>query len=217
MSDRELMKKDKRLSPSVSAKIGVEPDNQSMIGYIEEYLPGKGNVGLDPKPTTDPLDPLNFSRGMKWAVLGIVMWMYVAQFFQMAVNTPNMEIRYFLFTYITTTTVPSFALLQEQYAISYAQVNWTVAIPAFGLAIGPLFWSSLADIYGRRIVFIVGTAIALGATIWSAVAPTYGGYMTARFFQGWGVSPAATVGMAVVNEFVHPLHILCLQCVAGGY
>lgn len=50
-----------------------------------------------------------------------------------------------MFTYITTTTVPSFPELQEELGISYSQVNWTVAIPALGLAVGPLFWSSLAD------------------------------------------------------------------------
>lgn len=110
--------------------------------------------------------------------------------------------RYFLFTYITTTTVPSFPQIQDQYTIGYSQVNWTVAIPALGLAFGPLFWSSLADIYGRRIIFIVGTIIALVASVGSAVASSYGGYMAARFFQGFGVSPGATVGMAVVGEYV---------------
>ena len=105
-----------------------------------------------------------------------------------------------MFTYITTTTVPSFAQLQTDLNISYSQVNWTVAIPALGLAFGPLFWSSFADIYGRRIIFIVGTTIALVSTIGAAVAKNYGGYMAARFFQGFGVSPGATVGMAVVGD-----------------
>ena len=105
-----------------------------------------------------------------------------------------------MFTYITTTTVPSFAQLQTDLNISYSQVNWTVAIPALGLAVGPLVWSSLADIYGRRIIFIIGTVIALVATIGAAVAKSYGGYMAARFFQGFGVSPGATVGMAVVGD-----------------
>lgn len=50
-----------------------------------------------------------------------------------------------MFTYVTTNTVPSFPELQEELDISYSQVNWTVAIPALGLALGPLFWSSLAD------------------------------------------------------------------------
>lgn len=105
-----------------------------------------------------------------------------------------------MFTYITTTTVPSFPQLQKELGISYSQVNWTVAIPALGLAVGPLFWSSLADIYGRRIIFIIGTIIALASSIGAAAAKDYGSYMAARFFQGLGVSPGATVGMAVVND-----------------
>lgn len=112
------------------------------------------------------------------------------------VNTP----RYFLFTYITTVTVLSFPQLRAQYNISDMQVYWTVAIPALGLSIGPLFWSSLADVYGRRIIMVTGTMVALVATVGSAVAPNYAGYMTARLFQGFGVSPAATVGMAVIND-----------------
>ncbi|OOF93173.1 hypothetical protein ASPCADRAFT_151615 [Aspergillus carbonarius ITEM 5010] len=137
---------------------------------------------MHPTPTTDPLDPLNWTRLQKHTILGIVMF------------------KYFLFTYITTTTVPSFTEIQLQYGINYSQVNWTVAIPALGLAIGPLFWSSLADIYGRRVIFIVGTTIALISTIGVAVADTYGGYMAGRFFQGFGVSPASTVGMTVVTD-----------------
>ena len=105
-----------------------------------------------------------------------------------------------MFTYITTTTVPSFAQLQEELGISYSQVSWTVAIPALGLAVGPLFWTSLADIFGRRLIFIIGTITSFASTIGAAKPGTYGGYMAARFFQGFGVSPAATVGMAVVGD-----------------
>lgn len=105
-----------------------------------------------------------------------------------------------MFTYITTTTVPSFPELQTNLGVSYSQVNWTVAIPALGLAVGPLLWSSLSDIYGRRIIFITGTIIALVSSIGAAVANKYSGYMAARFFQGLGVSPGATVGMACVND-----------------
>lgn len=96
--------------------------------------------------------------------------------------------------------VPSFPDLQEQFGITYSQVNWTVAVPALGLAVGPLVWSSLADIYGRRLVFIIGSLMSFGATIGAAKASDYGGYMAARFFQGLGVSPAATVGLATIND-----------------
>ncbi|KAL4867519.1 hypothetical protein BDV12DRAFT_209789 [Aspergillus spectabilis] len=139
-------------------------------------------IRVHPQPTADPLDPLNWSRLQKHTILGIVMF------------------KYFLFTYLTTTTVPSFPEIQTEFAITYSQVNWTVAIPALGLSVGPLFWSSLSDIYGRRIVFITGTLIALVSTIGTAVANKYEGYMAARFFQGFGVSPASSVGLAVVND-----------------
>ena len=105
-----------------------------------------------------------------------------------------------MFTYVTTTTVPAFPELMEQYNADLAMINWTVAIPALGLAVGPLIWSSPADIIGRRPIFIFGTIIALVATIGAAKADTYSSYMAARFFQGLGVSPAATVGLAIIND-----------------
>ncbi|KAI9832279.1 MAG: hypothetical protein M1819_004457 [Sarea resinae] len=151
-------------------------------GEVLETGLTKDGMMLHPQPTADPLDPLNWSSFRKHSILGIVMWMY------------------FLFTYITTTTVPSFPQIQTKLDISASQVNWTVAIPALGLAVGPLFWSSFADIYGRRIIFILGTIVGMVATIGAAVAKSYSGYMAARFFQGFGVSPGATVGMAIVGD-----------------
>ena len=108
-----------------------------------------------------------------------------------------------MFTYITTTATPSFPEIQEQYGINAGEVNWTVAIPALGLAVGPLIWSSLSDIYGRRIIFIIGTVIAFAATVGTAKALIYGEYMAARFFQGLGVGPGATVGLAIINDIFY--------------
>jgi MFS family permease len=105
-----------------------------------------------------------------------------------------------MFTYITTTTVPSFLTLQEKYSVSLAEVNWTVAIPALGLSLGPFLWASPADIIGRRPIFILGTMMGLASTVGAALAPSYSGYMAARFFQGLGVSLAANVGLAIIND-----------------
>lgn len=105
-----------------------------------------------------------------------------------------------MFTYITTTTVPAFVSLQTQFSASLEQINWTLAIPALGLAVGPLLWSSPADIIGRRPIMILGTLISIAATIGAAKASSYSNYMCARFFQGLGVSPAATVGLAIIND-----------------
>ncbi|KAL4930899.1 putative MFS transporter [Aspergillus undulatus] len=171
------------MSSTTKTKKEMDHGQEQEKGLSAETLPVEQNgIRVHPQSTADPLDPLNWSRLQKHTILGIVM------------------LKYFLFTYLTTTTVPSFPTIQSQYSISYNEVNWTVAIPALGLALGPLFWSSLADTYGRRIVFISGTTIALVSTVGAAVARSYGGYMAARFFQGWGVSPGGSVGLAVVND-----------------
>ncbi|PGH16212.1 hypothetical protein AJ79_01981 [Helicocarpus griseus UAMH5409] len=179
--DQKVIKQsDKSILSLNNGKTGISESETEQRSLDHEVT--KDGIRLHPQPTSDPLDPLNWSILQKHSILGIVM------------------IKYFLFTYITTTTVPTFAEIQTQFNISFAQMNWTVAVPALGLALGPLFWSSFSDIYGRRIVFIIGTIIALVATIGAAVASNYGGYMAARFFQGFGVSPGATVGMAVVGD-----------------
>jgi len=60
--------------PSVEQKTPAY-DNQHEVGFVQEYTPVKRGIELHPKPTADPLDPLNFPRWRKWAALGIVMWM----------------------------------------------------------------------------------------------------------------------------------------------
>lgn len=145
----------------------------------------RNGIRLHPQPTTDPLDPLNWSRTQKNTILAITMF------------------KYFLFTYLTTTTVASFPDLQEELDITYSQVNWTVAIPALGLAVGPLIWSPLADIYGRRLIFLTGSVMAFAATIGAAEAHNYGSYMASRFFQGLGVAPASTVGLATIGDMFY--------------
>ena len=42
--------------------------------------------------------------------------------------------------------------------------------------------------------------MACAASIGAALAPTYSTYTAARFFQGLGVSPAANVGLAIIND-----------------
>jgi len=169
-------------TPPPEKEVDVE-HGMVVSAHAHDYpLVMKDGIKLHPQPTSDPLDPLNWTSTRKNSILAIVMALY------------------FMFTYITTTTVPSFPEIQTQYGIDLSQVNWTVAIPALGLAVGPLIWSSLSDIFGRRIIFLTGTIIAFASSIGAAKATNYGGYMAARFFQGLGVSPAATVGLAIIND-----------------
>ncbi|KAF8314783.1 MFS general substrate transporter [Clavulina sp. PMI_390] len=131
------------------------------------------------------IDPLLWPKRRKWIITILVC------------------IDYFMFTWITTAVVSNTvtAALQTKLNATYVQIaQYSVAIPALGLAISPLFWTPLAKTYGRRPVMIIGVLIAFVSCIGAAVTSTYGGYMTARFFQGWGVGPASTVGLQILED-----------------
>ncbi|KAG8972810.1 hypothetical protein FRC05_009532 [Tulasnella sp. 425] len=168
--------------------VGV-PDGQETLKTpgVDVTLEGSTTVvpsdSLEyPRRTSHPADPLNWPRWKKLTVL-----IHVSAF-------------YFLFTFLTTVTVPTFASLQTIFNATYAQINYTVAVPALALGLSPFMWSPLADIYGRRTVMIIGCFVAFISTIGSAVTKTYSGYMAARFFQGWGVGPASSVGLQMIQD-----------------
>ncbi|KUJ21877.1 putative MFS transporter [Mollisia scopiformis] len=170
----------------VSEKSSPRPQDSSPDrepGILHDARMDEFGKFLVPTPTTDDLDPLNWPNLQKYTIVAIVCFSY------------------FMLTYFTTAPVPSFTLLQVQFDATYSQVNWTFAIPALGLAAGPLFCSALADIYGRRVVMIVGTTIALISSGCTSIhGISFGGYLAARFFQGFGIGPAANVGLSIVND-----------------
>lgn len=55
----------------------LTPTYDTEVGIVQEYGTVRDGIELHPRPTTDPLDPLNFSRGRKWTCLAIVMTMLV--------------------------------------------------------------------------------------------------------------------------------------------
>ncbi|KAK1511204.1 major facilitator superfamily transporter [Colletotrichum costaricense] len=96
-----------------------------------------------PQPNSDPLHPLNWSKFQKALVLFIVSYAG------------------FLSIYLTTAPVASLPLLQEHFSISYSEVNWSLAVPALGLAVGIVLFAGFSDIWGRRPVLIGTSLIAL--------------------------------------------------------
>jgi len=162
---------------------GISNPRKDLEGHVEELRVDPAGLPLEPHPTRDAQDPLNWSRMTKGVIIFIVVYYY------------------FMMTYMVTAVIPSFVLLEEQFDVDYTAINWTFAIPNFGIAIGPLLCGALANTYGRRPVLIAGTIIALVASGCTSLhGISYGGYMAARFFQGLGCGPASNVGLTIIND-----------------
>lgn len=152
------------------------------IGSVSHSL-NTEDKPLTPQPTNDPLDPLNWSALRKYSIVGVVCF------------------GYFMMIYAVTAPIPSFVDLQTQFGSSYTQVLWTFAIANLGVSLGPLAFSATADIIGRRTIMILGTVLSLIASGCTSIRGiSIGGYMTARFFQASGATPAITVGLSIIND-----------------
>lgn len=182
MSGMELASRTESGGLKVDPKLSLRPlDHEAGEVYATRLDPN--GLPLLPIPTDDHLDPLNWSTSSKSMIIFIVTYFF------------------FMFTYMVTAVIPSFALLEEQFNTSYTAINWTFAIPNFGLAVGPLLCGALANTYGRRPVMIGGTIIALIASGFTSLhGISYGGYMACRLLQGLGCGPASNVGLTIIND-----------------
>jgi len=85
-------------------------------------------------------------------------------------------------------TVVNVALpaIQSQFHATLAGVQWVVVAYALLLAALLLAGGSLGDRFGRRRVFLIGTALFAGASVWCGLAPDLRHLIAARAVQGIG-------------------------------
>lgn len=104
-------------------------------------------------------------------------------------------------TLIATITVVTVALPAIRRDLHLDDAGVVLVASAYGLAFGGLLLlgGRLADSFGRRRVFITGTAVFGLASASAALAPGTGTMLVARFAQGVGAALTAPAAMALVN------------------
>ncbi|KAJ5366841.1 hypothetical protein N7541_000782 [Penicillium brevicompactum] len=152
-------------------------------GEVDNVIRDPYGRPLFPEPTTDKLDPLNWPTWRKHVIIFMVCY------------------GYFMMMYCNTAPVIAFVQLQSQFNASYSEINWTFAAGNLGATVGPLFFSAMGEIIGRRPVMILGTLLGLIGTGWSSAhGISIESYALARFSQVFGTTPAITVGLAIIND-----------------
>ena len=85
-----------------------------------------------------------------------------------------------------------------------AGLQWTLNGYVLTLAALVLAAGSLSDIYGRRRVFTLGTAVFVAASALCAAAPTIQLLVAARFVQGVGGALLTPGSLAIIDAVFHP-------------
>ncbi|KAK2751401.1 hypothetical protein FQN55_000674 [Onygenales sp. PD_40] len=146
-----------------------------------------GQIVLDPQPDDSLNDPLNWPawrRDLSLLSLG---------FYSMIGGG------------MTPILAAGYHDVSASYDISSQQVALTTGLYMLGLGLGSVIMSPTAILYGKRPIYILGSALFIISAIWCAVSPNYPSLLLARIFQGIAVSPVECLPSATIAEifFLH--------------
>lgn len=168
---------------------------------------------LHPVPTSDPNDPLNWSKWRKTLNYAIVTFYVFMTFVELDIGFTAWE------AYQTELGF-TIDLLNDGAAINYA-----------GLAVGCIFFVPLVHKYGRRPLYLFSTALQFRSVVWFAKTYTKGDLIGSNLISGLGGAISETIAQITIADlfFVHQhaqangLYILATSAgaflgpVASGY
>ncbi|KAJ5935274.1 hypothetical protein N7466_004821 [Penicillium verhagenii] len=141
-------------------------------------------IMLDPIPSTDPNQPLNWSMARKIVNFTIVLGMTVVIFTALSVQT----------------------IFWQQMVVdlktTYTDLNRAMSVNFVGLASGCFLFIPLAKKYGRRPIYIVSTILMLITSFWSAELHDLTGLYVSNLLQGLaGATNEAIVEITIADLF----------------
>ncbi|AFR92671.1 membrane transporter [Cryptococcus neoformans C23] len=130
----------------------------------------------------DPQNPRNWSKSRRWIITSIVSCAVI----QVALSSA-----------IVTGDFPD---QEEYFGVSSEVIALTVSLTVCGFGTGPLLWSPLSELLGRRWLWAIPTAIYIIFNIPCALAPNIGCLLASRFLCGFfGSAPLTLAGGTIAD------------------
>lgn len=152
---------------------------------VEQQTEHRSREQLSPVPSNDPNDPLNWP-----------MWLKIAVLVQVALLAALGGIN-------TAIINPAYVPLAKEFGITTVQVGYqtTVVIAINGIA--PFLWVPIANVYGRRPVYLASTLVGFVSSIGCAYTKNFGQLIVARVFNGFLTAAFALGAATVVDLFFY--------------
>ncbi|KAJ5810235.1 MFS general substrate transporter [Penicillium pulvis] len=170
---------------STSAERNDLPPGTFLLIREDEYdLNNQRVVMLDPVPTSDPNEPLNWSTARKTVNFTIVLGMTVVIFTALSVQ----------------------AIFWQQMVVdlhvTYTELNRAMSVSFVGLAMGCYLFIPLAKKFGRRPIYIVSTMLMVATSFWSGSLTSLTDLYVSNLLQGLaGATNEAIVEITIADLF----------------
>ncbi|EXJ68585.1 uncharacterized protein A1O5_08379 [Cladophialophora psammophila CBS 110553] len=178
------MEQDKSSSEGAAVDIAEAKRIDEGEGASDLKLDKRG-LPLVPQPSDRRDDPLNWSPMLKLFVLLQVSWLA------------------FLGPMAGAIVNPAFVPLSKQFDITVVQASYELTVYIVSAGVGPLFTVPLANVYGRRPVYILGNLLAAVTNIAAGYCNTWTGIMVTRVFNGIGAGSPGAIGAATVCDMYY--------------
>jgi PHS family inorganic phosphate transporter-like MFS transporter len=93
------------------------------------------------------------------------------------------------------------ALVKIQWNLSTTQTSWVTGAAILGAFVGAFVFGRIADIFGRKVVYITVAAIMIFGALASALAPSFIFLVIARLILGLGIGGDYPVSAVLMSEY----------------
>ncbi|CAI4062535.1 hypothetical protein SKDZ_07G3810 [Saccharomyces kudriavzevii ZP591] len=182
------------LSRTRTKQLNRSATNSSSTGkeeMEEEETENKsGENELDPEiefvtfVTDDPENPHNWPAWIRWSY------------------TVLLSILVICVAYGSACISGGLGTVQKKYHVGMEAAILSCSLMVLGFSLGPLIWSPVSDLYGRRVAYFVSMGLYVIFNIPCALAPNLGCLLVCRFLCGvWSSSGLCLVGGSIADMF----------------
>ncbi|KAH7159726.1 major facilitator superfamily domain-containing protein, partial [Dactylonectria estremocensis] len=150
--------------------------------HREFLLKHHGTVELDPMPSMDEADPLNWPNYKK-----IVNLIIIAFHAMMA-------------TFTAAAIQSAYVDIAADLNVSVQRATYLTSLVIAIIGAAPLLWRPLSHAYGRRPIFLLSLSCSAICNVGCALSHSYATMGLCRALTAFFISPAASIGSAVVSE-----------------
>lgn len=163
------------------------PGTIHLVDIETEEQDGHRHIELVPKPSSDPEDPLNWTRKRK------LLAMLMVNVYTAGVGIAT-TLQYSVLADITKDTGIATASLVQGTGLMFLFLGW-----------GCLIWQPIALAYGRRGVYIVSALLCVPLMVWTSYSKSTGEWYAHRILLGLVASPIESLPEVSIPD-VHFAH-----------